>query len=47
MKKLANEWLVFAHKDLMTIERILDEGELTNISNESRCIYEQIKLKLC
>ncbi len=31
MKKLAEEWLKHAEKDLLTIERIIDEEYLTNI----------------
>ena len=31
MKKLANDWLRFAEKDLLTIEKLLDETELTII----------------
>ena len=32
MKKLAEEWLIYADKDLKTIEKILDEEYLTNVA---------------
>ena len=45
MKKLAEEWLRFAEKDLLTIEKILSENELTNIVafHSHQCIEKAFK----
>jgi len=45
MKKLAEEWLKFAEKDLLTIEKLLDEIELTNIVafHSHQCVEKAFK----
>ena len=45
MKKLAEEWLAFAEKDLLTIEKLLDETELTNIVafHSHQCVEKAFK----
>ena len=45
MKKLADEWLKFAEKDLKTIEHILQEHELTNIVafHSHQCLEKSFK----
>lgn len=45
MKKLAEEWLTFAEKDLLTIEKLLDETELTNIValHSHQCVEKSFK----
>ena len=45
MKKLAEEWLKYAYKDLLTIEKILEEENLTNITafHAQQCIEKSFK----
>lgn len=45
MRKLAEEWLKFAEKDLKAIEFILNEDELTNIAafHSHQCIEKSFK----
>ncbi|MBI9109342.1 MAG: HEPN domain-containing protein [Spirochaetales bacterium] len=45
MKKLAEEWLIHADKDIKTIEKIIDEQYLTNITafHSHQCIEKSFK----
>ena len=45
MKKLAEDWLFFSEKDLLTIEKLLDESELTNIVafHSLQCVEKAFK----
>ena len=45
MKKLAEEWLRFADKDIKTIDYILQESELTNIVafHSHQCLEKSFK----
>ena len=45
MKKLAKEWLKYAEKDLLTIEKILGDKDLTNIIafHAQQCIEKSFK----
>ena len=45
MKKPADKWLNYAKKDLLTIERILEDEELTNIVafHAQQCIEKSLK----
>ena len=48
MKKLAEEWLRYAEKDLLTIEKIIDEECLTNIIafHSQQCIEKAVACQL-
>ncbi len=45
MKKLAEEWSKYAYKDLSTIEKILEDENLTNITafHAQQCIEKSFK----
>jgi len=45
MKKLAEEWFKYAYKDLLTIEKILEDENLTNITafHAQQCIEKAFK----
>ena len=45
MKKLAEEWSKYAYKDLLTIEKILEDENLTNITafHAQQCIEKSFK----
>ena len=45
MKKLAEEWSKYAYKDLLTIEKILEDKNLTNITafHAQQCIEKSFK----
>ena len=45
MKKLAEEWLKYAYKDLSAIEKILEDDNLTNITafHAQQCIEKSFK----
>lgn len=45
MKKLVKEWLKYAEKDLLTIEKIIDEEYLTNVIafHAQQCIEKSFK----